>query len=211
MGLSAAVDGYLNSREAQPLQQHHLPQHMQVLNRRLEALGAWDAHCQEQENQPRDSREGQIDATRWREIRRRCEAAMTLSAEAVPADNWLEPARMAPRAVVAFWHDWRREQLSAALEAQGLHVVSASRNAAETLGHVIWQQPDLLVVGERLEMLTVEALIALTGQFSTHTVIAAQASEADGLGEILDAGVRGAFSRQLGAQLVAVELSDLVQ
>lgn len=72
-------------------------------------------------------------------------------------------------AVVAHRHAWFLDQLGSQLWARGITVLHTTDNAADLLGTVVAEQPDLVVLGDRLAMMHVEGLLEDCGRFAAHS------------------------------------------
>lgn len=84
-------------------------------------------------------------------IRGRCAAGL--------ADG-LDPFRSGTTAVIAHRHAWFSEKVAASLVGCGVTVLLCTDNGAEAIGAVVADQPDLLLVGERLAMRSGPAVLA---------------------------------------------------
>lgn len=104
-------------------------------------------------------------------IRGRC--ARSLDAEAEPM-RWPEPT-----AVIAHRHAWFFDKLALLLDERGVTVLLRTDNGAEALGAVVAEQPDLILVGDRLAMMPGLGLLAEARRYAPSARLAAQASDPD--------------------------------
>ncbi|MBC7558690.1 MAG: hypothetical protein H7270_04910, partial [Dermatophilaceae bacterium] len=79
-------------------------------------------------------------------------------------------------AVVAHRHAWFAEKVTSLLEGQGVTVVECTDNGADALGAIVTEQPDVVLVGDRLEMMTGQTLLSETHLFAPSTLRAMQAN-----------------------------------
>lgn len=82
-----------------------------------------------------------------------------------------------PTAVIAHHHAWFVKKVSGLLEEQGVTVVACTDNGADALGAIVAEQPDVVLVGDHLEMMTGEALLSEARLFAPHTLRTAQVSD----------------------------------
>lgn len=182
--------------------------------RQLEGVEAWNTARQQRERAllgAQSSREQRVSAMRRLDVLGQAHRAVLDWAAASLADV---PSPMTAsarrRAVLVHRHEWFRDKLSDALRARGLCVMALTDNGAEALGVVVAEQPDLLLVGETLGMLTGGELLAETALFAPCTVTAAQVADSDGVGTMLDAGARTVFTRRMPPAEVAAQLVALL-
>lgn len=160
--------------------------------RQVEAIDAWVAARREREQAlraPRLTRDEQMDATREVEALRRTHdtikgrCARGLDAEIEPMSSCV------PTAIIAHRHAWLVDKLALLLGGHGVSVLVCTDNGAEALGAIVAEQPDIVLVGDRLGMIPGRMLLTETRQYAPSTLLAAQASdpaEADGLRAIAD-------------------------
>lgn len=80
-------------------------------------------------------------------------------------------------AVIAHRHAWFTDRLAMLLGGYGVTVLECTDNGAEALGAVIAEQPDVLLVGDRLEMMPGHELLAQARLHAGNTLLAAQAMD----------------------------------
>lgn len=148
--------------------------------RQVAAIDAWIAARRRREQAldvPGMSRDDRMDVAREVEVLRRTHDAirgrcvLALDPDAGPR------GRPGPTAVLAHRHTWFVDRLARLLGEQGVTVLVCTDNGAEALGAVVAEQPDLLLVGERLAMLSGCALLIRTRVYSPTTLRAAQAAD----------------------------------
>lgn len=150
--------------------------------RQIEAVDAWIAARRDREHVlrlPGLSRDERMDAAREVEaLRRTHDAIKGRCARGLDAD--VEPMRWpGATAVLAHRHAWLVDKLGLLLAERGVTVLVCTDNAAEALGAVVAEQPDLLLIGDRLAMMPGHALLAESRIYSPGTLLAAQAFDQD--------------------------------
>lgn len=186
-----------------------------LLCRQLAALDAWNKGRRRRERalmtEPM-SREERLVADRRMAVLERAHAAVLARADAaLDADPAPIASRPALRAVIAHRHLWLADKLSAALANQGVLVVASSGNGAETLGIVVAEQPDLLVAGDVLAMMSSAELLAEVERYAPFTARAVHVDDGAGVGSALEAGAQSVFVRQMQPEDVAMGLMLLLR
>lgn len=185
-----------------------------LLFRQLEALDAWNAARRQREHALLTgpaSREGRVDAARRLEVLRHAHSTVLARADSF-LDGQLIPLPIAVglRAVIAHRQGWFVDKLRHELAMRGVAVIAATDNGAEALGLTVAEQPDLLVTGDTLSMMSAAELLCEASLFAASTLRAAQVAHGDGVGLVLDAGAHSAFARQVPPQEMARDLVALV-
>jgi hypothetical protein len=186
-----------------------------LLLRQLQGIEAWNHVRQSRETALRStpvSRQDRLDAARRIDMLAHAHATVLARASSDLAEQPTPLASaIARRAVVAHRHQWFADKLTQGLEAGGVDVIGASDNGAEALGLVVAEQPDLLVVGDALVMLTGVELLGEVALFAPATLRAVQVSDSNGVGLMLDAGAHGVFTQQVPPQETADHLLALLE
>ena len=181
----------------------------------VQAIDAWNAARRSAEATAvaaaRNSREQRLSSARRLDALRRQQRALLDRTEQHMRDS-AHPLQvhMAPRAVLAHRSAWFRSELTRELRAGGVCVVAALENGADAIGSTIAEQPDLLLVEDRLLMVSGADVIRSVSPFARGTIAAAQAGAEWELGALLDAGACAVFSRRLPPAEVAQDLCLLV-
>lgn len=186
-----------------------------LLRRQLTALDAWN----EGRRQPDRGRTSESMSRAERLVAHRKAAAFERAHAAVlaRADAALDrdpapmPSSAALRAVIAHRHPWMADRLSTALAAKDVLVLACSGNGAEALGIVVAEQPDLLVAGDVLAMMSSAELLAKTKRYAPCTARAAHVADSAGVGAALEAGAQSVFVRQMPPDDVAASLLLLLR
>lgn len=184
-----------------------------LVHRQIEAIDAWTAGRLDRKRALREratSRELRMDVQRRVEVLDRVHEAVLARTGLALGGEQVLPLGTGPRAVVAHRHAWFVAALSEALSAHGVRVVAACGNGAEALGLVIAEQPELLIAGDALAMMTGVELLAEAALFAPHTVRAAQVPDSDAVGEALDAGAQHVITRKVLPPAAASALAALL-
>jgi CheY-like chemotaxis protein len=159
----------------------------------------------------RRSREMRMDATRTVEVLRREHAAIAARAdEQLRQTGSLLRSTAERRVVLAHRHEWFLDKVAHALEEQGVRVVARLDNGADTIGVVLAEQPDLVLVEETLPMVTGEEVVRETRRFSPESLVTVQVGYGDRVGQLLDAGASSVFTRKIPPGDIALSLLRLL-
>lgn len=186
---------------------------LELLHDQLAGIQAWlAAHREGDDARGRaTSREALLDQARRLDVLRRQRAALVDWTDR-SAGEGTGPLMSACecRAVVVHRNAWFRTTVSEGLEAAGVRVVAQLENGADAVGVAVAEQPDLLLVEDRLPMLGGLDVVRQVRAYAPRTVSAAQVAYDEDLGPVLDAGARTAFSRRVPPAEVARELALLL-
>lgn len=156
------------------------------------------------------SRELRLDAARLSDVRRRQQQALVGWTERQLQDSGTPmPAVAAPRAVIVHRNDWFTSKLATALADGGVRVVATLDNGADAVGITVAEQPDLLLVEDRLPMMTGEQVVRQALTYAPGIVVAAQVGYESEIPALLEAGARSVFPRQVPPADVADALVGL--
>ena len=148
--------------------------------RQLEAIDAWNAASRVRESglvgtgRTRAARE---DATRQIDAMRRTHQTITARAAAELARDPGPLLLPAATAVIAHRHAWFAERLAALVEARGVTVLECTDNGPDALGVVIAEQPNVVLIGDCLAMMTCDNLVTEIRRFAPVTVLAVQTND----------------------------------
>jgi CheY-like chemotaxis protein len=157
------------------------------------------------------SREMRLDLARRMDVVRRQHQAIIEQTEAQLRDSSrLLRSAYPARAVVVHRNDWFKDKVTDGLRSRGIEVVALLENGADAVGVTVAEQPDLLLVEDKLPMINGDDVIRQVREFAPNTISAAQVSSEDGIPVILAAGARTAFTRRVPPADVARDLSTLV-
>ena len=181
------------------------------LVRQVEAIDAWNTARREREQARQGmslSRDEQMDVAREVEALRRTHDAIKVRCARMvgPGSGFL--GRLGPTAVVAHRHAWLVDKLVLLLGERGVTVLGSTDNAADALGAVVAEQPDIVLVGDRLAMMPVDVLLADVKRFAPDTLLAVAASDPHRAGAWRDQ-VDAVFLRHQPPSVVADALCAL--
>lgn len=159
----------------------------------------------------RMTRELRMDLARRRDVvRRQHEALVRRADEHLRASGDLLYSSTDRRAVVAHPDEWFSGRLTRRLEEQGVRVLSRVDCGAEAMGIALAEQADVVLVGDRLQMVCPQDVVRQLKPLVPHTVLAAQVPSAADIPSLLDAGAEAVFSRRMPPEQVADELVRLI-
>ena len=153
--------------------------------RQVEAVDAWIAARREREqalHAPSMSRDERMDVAREVDaLRQTHDAIRVICARGLGVQT--EPLRRpGPTAVLAHRHAWFVDTLALLLGERGVSVLVSTDNAADALGAVVAEQPDMVLVGDRLAMMPVDHLLPEIRRFAPDTLLTVAASDLQSAG-----------------------------
>ena len=157
------------------------------------------------------SREMRMDLDRRIEVLRAQHEAIVARTEQSLQRRVHVVRRSAPRrAVVAHRSEWFVTKLCTELSRRGVEVVGRFDNGAEVVGVAVAEQPDLVVVEDRLAMVSGEDVVREVRQYVPTSLIAAQVAYEDRIGAMLQAGADTAYARRVPALDISLDLVRLL-
>lgn len=157
------------------------------------------------------AREARMDAERRLDVLRREHQAIVAQTHAqLTMSTSLLTTSVQPRIVVAHRNEWFVSKLSAVLAEHGVRVAAQVDNGAEAVGAALSEQPDLVLVEDKLAMLPGEEVVREIRSYCPDSVVAVHADYNDRVGVLLEAGARAVYTRQVPPADVAMALLDLV-
>lgn len=153
------------------------------------------------------TREMRLDLQRRTEALRAEQAAL----QARAARQLEESARLlrtsvTPRAVLAHRNAWLRGKLAHALVEEGVEVVAELEDGAQAAGVVVAEQPELLLVEDRLPGMPGLQVVRRCRQFAPHTSVAAQLLDGTEVELFLREGADAVFTRRVPPAEIAVQV-----
>src|SRR5689334_9612201 len=187
----------------------------EVLADQLRGIAAWNAARRTIERSDQEaaagSREMRLDLDRRMEVvRRQHEALVRRTEEQLAASARVLRATAPPRALVVHRNEWFKDKLIDCLMDAGVDVVGRLENGADAVGVAVAEQPDLLVVEDKLPMISGEEVVRQVRRFCPSTMSVVQVSYDDAVASALEAGAHSAFTRRVPPADVARELCRLV-
>jgi CheY-like chemotaxis protein len=186
---------------------------LELLQDQLDGVAAWQIAARARELADRarqDNRELRLDARRRLESLRRANAALIAQSEATITEALHVLDVAPPRAVVVHRQDWMREKLAVGLSEHGLAVIAEADDGADALGICIAEQPDLLLLEDRLPSMTATEVLSAVREFSPCTLAAAQVESDRSIGPMLDAGAAAVFGRRVPVATVCEQLAEFL-
>ena len=172
-----------------------------LMRAQLDAIDAWHRARRVAESAAQSSmntRENRLDLNRRLEARRReQEALLERAAAQLRASGGVLAGRLRPRAVVAHRNPWLRDTVASRLRDEDVDVVGLFDDGADCAGTLVVEQPDLLLVEDRLPTLTGVEVVQRARQFSAQTVVGAQVLDAGSVAALFDAGAKAVFARRV--------------
>jgi anti-anti-sigma factor len=160
---------------------------------------------------PAAHREQKFELDRLREaVLREVQAARDRAAQHLaqaPEGTWQQEQ---PRVVLAHRNEWFRSRISAALTARGVTVVGDVDNGADASGVTTVEQPDLLVLEDRLPSFTGPDVIRRVKETCPGLLVAVQVLDDSFLARALEAGADATFGRSTAAPDIADLLVQLL-
>ncbi len=185
----------------------------QLVRDRQEGLAAWRADVEAKlalEVPAGVDRAQQVDARRQHAALERVHTAVTECLghrmRIVPGGDRDEH----PRAVVAHRSDWLRARLAEEFADLGVDVVGEGEDGAEAVAMTVVEQPDLLLIEDRLPWLTGVEVVQAVREFAPRTAVAVQLEDAAGADALVAAGASAVFSRSVQPAQVCLACIDLL-
>jgi CheY-like chemotaxis protein len=190
------------------------PTEAEIARLQLQALEAWHRARRIAEQAAavaHQSREARMDLDRRLEVlRAQHEVIIRRTEDQLRESVRLMRALPSPRAVVAHRNEWFRAKVCADLQARGVDVLAQVENGAEAVGILVAEQPELMLVEDRLEMISGEEVVREARRYAPATLIAAQVAYEDRIGPMLEAGANTAYTRRVPPLDVAADLYRLL-
>ena len=188
-----------------------------MLREQLDAIDAWHAkrRAAEMRGVAADavdvSREMRLDAARRLDVVRRQQNALIERTEQQLRESaHVLRSQVQPRAVIVHRNEWFKSKVAEGLRDGGVAIVADLENGADAIGVSVAEQPDLLLIEDKLPMMSGEDVLREVLRFSPRTLTAVQAASEWELGPLLDAGAHAAFSRRVPPADVARDLCLLL-
>lgn len=179
--------------------------------RAMDAFHRARAATEQAPKSKRMTREMRMDLARRRNVvRRQHEALVRRTDEQLRASCDLLYSSTDRCAVIDHAEAWFSGRLERRLEEQGVRVLARVDCGAQAVGVAVAEQADVLLVGDRLQMVCTQDVVRQLKPLAPHTVLAAQVPYADDIPSLLDAGAEAVFSRRLPPEEVADELARLI-
>ena len=151
--------------------------------------------------------DAQLDLTRRMEARRREQHALLARAdEQLRRSGQALGSRPGLRAVLAHRNGWLRTKVAARLEEHGVTVVGVFDDGADAAGTLVAEQPDLLLVEDRLPTLSGIQVVRRAREFAPQTVVGVQVLDSGEIPVLVSAGAQAVFTRRIPPVDIADQL-----
>ena len=174
---------------------------IELMTAQIEAVDAWHRARRASEaaaDAVSLTREMRLDLNRRREAQRREQEALLARAEQqLRESGGLLSVRAPTRAVLAHRNAWLRDNVARRLEEAGVHVVGVFEDGADAAGTIVVEQPDLVLVEDRLPTLSGVEVIRRVRTYAPEAVVGAQCGDAAGVQPLVDAGAQAVFTRRV--------------
>jgi CheY-like chemotaxis protein len=188
---------------------------LDLMTAQLAAIDAWHRARRASEAAAESialTREMRLDASRRMEARRREQQALLARAEEqLRTSGGVLADRVRTRAVLAHRNAWLRDIVAKRLHEHGVAVVGVFEDGAEAAGTVVAEQPDLVLVEDRLPTLSGLEVVRRVRAFSPRTVVGAQVMDAGAVQLLVDAGAQAVFTRRIPPLDIADQLVACLQ
>jgi CheY-like chemotaxis protein len=183
---------------------------VELMTAQVEAIDAWN-QAQRSEDDAAEgvplTRELRLDLARRTEARRREQQAVHARAEQqLRESGGVLGDRARTRAVLAHRNAWLRDSVAARLEEHGVAVVGVFDDGADAVGTVVVEQPDLVLVEDRLPTLSGIDVVRRVRRFAPQAVVGVQCLDGDGIRALADAGAQAVFTRRVTPLDIADQL-----
>jgi CheY-like chemotaxis protein len=184
-----------------------------VLHDQVRGIDSWNAarRAREAASAGGGSRESRLDLARQKDVLQRVQEMLIDRTRRQMSDGtWARGLGTGPRVIIVHRNEWFRMKVAAGLEDAGVQVVCALENGADAVGAAVAEQPDLVLLEDRLPMIGAVDVIRWLAEHAPHTTCAVQVGSDHDMGTYLDAGARTAFSRRVPPADVAQALAQLL-
>lgn len=162
--------------------------------------------------QPTGSREARLDLRRELAVRRRMrDAVIDRTQQQLHASGGVSRGTAAVTAVLVLGRRWFATRLAERLEQGGCRVVAQLEHGADAVGFAAAEQPDLVLIEDRVVMLTGERAVQEFRRWCPDALVAVQVTYRAAAAGLLQAGAAMVFTRQAPPAQVAEHLLQLVQ
>ena len=188
--------------------------HLDLVAQQLSAIESFTkarAAAELAERVPGRTREVRMDAERRLEVlRRQHDAVVAHTDTQLRTSGTLLRTTVEPRIVIAHRNEWFAGKLGGVLTERGVHVATTVDNGADAIGIALSEQPELVLVDEKLAMVPGPDVVREISRYCPGSVIAAHVDYSDRVVALLDAGAHAVYTRQMPPGDVAEALLELV-
>lgn len=157
------------------------------------------------------SRERRMDLARDLDVLRRQHEALVDRVDAQFRSTGDSRTAPGQRVVLAHRNAWFRGKVFSTLHEHGANVVACLDNGADAIGSALAEQPDLVLVEDKIAMVPGEEVIRQLRRHCPGTVVAAHVDHGGRIDPLVEAGAHAVFTRQVPPADVAQALKDLLR
>lgn len=183
----------------------------QLLMDQIDALDAWrrtrDPQARPAVGTAGLSREQHLDAERRTAALQRERSAVLAALDRQLLGTGRLTAPSAARVLVAHRGAWFRDRLTTSLAEHGVLAAASLEDGADAIGAAVVEQPDVLLVEDRLPSVTGLDVVAAVHQLAPRALLAVQVLSTGEGQRFLDAGAHAVFSRSVSPAQVGLALA----
>ena len=176
-----------------------------------QGLAAWRrdlARRLERDPETEPDREAQMDARRRLAGLHRIRSAVAACEES--RSNGLVASEDRLRAVIVHRSTWLRARLAEELQRLGIQVVGEGEDGAVAVAMALVDQPELLILEDRLPWVTPLEVVEEVHKYAPNTVVVVQIEDSVEAEEMVAAGATAVFSRTVHPDELSAACADLV-
>lgn len=157
------------------------------------------------------SRETRMDVTRRLQVLRRTHDAVVDRAQhSLQRSSRILLVTGLRTALLAHRNEWFLDRIGQHLRDAGVDVVGRTDNGADAVGYAVAEQPDLVLVEDRLAMVPGEHVVQEVVRYCPATRVVAQVASADRVGVLFEAGAVAVYTRRVPPVDVAAAMHRMV-
>ena len=196
-------------RDAGPRPRHQLA----LMLAQLSAIERWiaDARPLTAADAAALTREMRLDLSRRMDARRKEQEALIARADAhLAASGRVLAQHGTLRAVLAHRNEWLRTAVADRLTEHGVHIVGVFGDGAEAAGTLVAEQPDLVLVEDRLPTVPGLEVVRRAREYAPGALIGAHVLDGSGVDQMVAAGALAVFTRRIPPREIADQLVECV-
>jgi CheY-like chemotaxis protein len=183
---------------------------LDLLTAQIRAVDAWarsNRLTQDAAEVISASREKRLDLSHRMEARRREQAALIARVDQqLRASGQPIVGHGRVRAVLAHRNEWLAGRVASRLGQHGVVVVGIFGDGADAAGAIVAEQPELVLLQDRLPSLTGRDLVQRVREFSPLSVIGAHVEDSRSITPLSDVGAHAVFTRRIPPSDIADQL-----
>jgi CheY-like chemotaxis protein len=186
---------------------------VELVRGQLAGLDAWqrEAAARRPGERARLTREQRLDLSRRSAAERHEQQALQRRAgEQMTRCDQLLHVPLRTRAVLAHRSPWVRDKLEACLQARGVDVLASQDDGADAVAAVVLEQPDLVLLEDRLPTLTGLQVVHRVRRCAPRTAVGVQLLDAGAAAAMLEGGADAVFMRSVAADEMVDALLGLL-